>query len=158
MNLKNSEYFSILDGVRVKILELVTLYIAWVAENFEPYEIRALFQSRSIERLKSDFDYLGYIDSSGLTREQVNALLEITYEHWKKNYTSEKMVEFFQHRKRAVIRSSDRVWQKFFKLCRRCGRVLCYHKAKGLCRYCYHKVWMERKEISREQVKKPLQL
>ena len=132
-----------MDSLRVKVMELFTLYVIWIGENYEEHEIRKLFsQPLPCPSLKKGFEYVAYTQSAGLTESQAIALLEVFYLHITSKYTSEVIAEFFAHRKLAKL--DDPFIQKVYKACRHCGALVCYHKAKGLCNFCYHKVWVQK--------------
>jgi|SRR3990167_2026112 len=136
--LKNKEYFGILDGLRVKMMELFTLYVIWIGENYEEAEIKELFSySKPHPDLRKGFECVGYAQQAGLTESQAVALLEVLYLILISNYPVEKIAEFFKHRK--VAKSDDPFITKVYKACRHCGSMMCFHKARGLCNYCYNK-------------------
>ena len=139
---KNNEYFGMLSGLRVKVMELYTLYIIWIGENYEEHEIRELFsQPKPSPSLKKGFEYVAYTQSAGLMENNAIALLELFYFNLISIYTPEKIAEFFKHRK--VAKWDDPFLTKVYKACRHCGAMVCFHKAKGLCNLCYHKLVVE---------------
>lgn len=138
----NKKYFGVLEGIRIKIMELFTLYVIWIGENYEEDEIRELFsKSEPCPNLKKGFEYIGYTQNSGLTEVQAIVLLDLFYSHLQCNYSPKKIAEFFKHRK--LAKPDDPFFAKVYKPCRHCGRSVCFHKAKGLCNLCYHKLFVE---------------
>ena len=123
-------------------MELFTLYVIWIGENYEESEIRELFSySKPHPDIRKGFDYVAYAQQTGLTESQAIVLLEILYLILISNYSTDKIAEFLKHRKMA--KSDDPFIRKVYKACRHCGAMVCYHKAKGLCNFCYHKLWVQ---------------
>lgn len=142
-NVKNKEYFGILDGLRVKVMELFTLYMIWIGENYEEDEIIELFSKPApCVRLRKGFEYVASMQSAGLTESQAITFLDLFYLILISKYTPEKISEFFAHRK--LAKPDDPFLKKVYKACRHCGALVCYHKAKGLCNFCYHKLWIKK--------------
>ena len=124
-----------MDGLRVKVMELFTLYVIWIGENYEEHEIRELFKPpEPCPNLKKGFEYVAYTQNAKITESQAVSLLELFYSMLISKYTPDRIAEFFAHRKMA--KPDDPFLTKVYKACRHCGRMVCYPKAKGLCNLC----------------------
>jgi len=140
-----------LEDARIHMMEIFTLYRIWIGANFTDYEIEDLFRSNLHSRkTKKAFAYLASLQVTNLTESQAVSVLEIMHTYLKTECTMQDILIFFRYTPKwqRKIRKPliQRAWSKFTRACKSCGNVLCVHKAQGLCRYCYHKVWVERRE------------
>ena len=139
-----SSISDVLNNARAHIMELFTLYRHYIAEYYTDKQIEELFNADlSSGIVKKTLSYLASRQVTSLTESQAIAMLEILHTNLKDSYSLEDIKKFFKYSpvRRPLI---QRAWSKFSRACKRCGNVVCLHKAKGLCRFCYHKVWVER--------------